>query len=134
MTFGILTSLPVSPMIRTVEYFYEELGRRVREAREAAGLTQEELAQRVELSRASVANIERGNQRVALHKFVELAQALGVEPLRLLPRPAGRAARFGRVVRQAGVSSEIAQWGSRAVERLETGEKDDEANQPRADG
>lgn len=112
-----------------MEYFYEELGRRIRDAREAAGLTQEDLAQRVALSRASVANIERGNQRVALHQFVELAQALGVEPVRLLPHPEGRAAWIGRVVRQAGVPNEIASWGARAVERLGTEEGDDAPDQ-----
>lgn len=108
-------------MICGMEHFYEELGRRLREAREAAGLTQEELAFRVKLSRASVANIERGHQRVALHQFVELAQALGVEPIKLLPRPESRAARIEQMVRQAGVPNDIASWGARAVERLETG-------------
>jgi len=114
-----------------MKYFYEELGRRIRQTREAAELTQEDLALRVELSRASVANIERGNQRVAVHRFVEIAQALGVEPIRLLPRPEGRAARLGRTVREAGIPDEIASWGARAVERLEVG---DEADQSRTDG
>ena len=121
-------------MICGMDYFYEELGRRIREAREAAELTQEELALRLTLSRASVANIERGNQRVALHKFVEIAQVLGVEPMRLLPRPEGRAARIGRTVREAGLSDEIASWGARAVERLEGGETQDEADQSGTDG
>ena len=115
-------------MISTVDDFYAELGQRIRQAREAAELTQEELALRVAFSRASVANIERGNQRVALHKFVELAQALVVEPARLLPRPEGRASQIGQVVRQAGLPNEIASWGARAVERLETGEQNDEAD------
>lgn len=112
-------------MILAMEYFYENLGRRIREAREAAGLTQEELALRVDLSRASIANVERGNQRVALHKFVELAQALGVEPMRLLPRPEGRAARVGRAVRQAGLPNDIASWSTRAIESLEVRDEDD---------
>lgn len=114
--------------------FYEELGRRIREAREAAGLTQEELALRLTLSRASVANIERGNQRVALHKFVEIAQALGVDPMRLLPRPEGRAARIGRTMREAGLPDQIASWGARAIERLEGGDTQDEEGQSRTSG
>lgn len=115
-----------------MDNFYQALGRLIRETWEAGGLTQEDLAPRVALSRASVANIERGNQRVALHKFAELAQALGVEPIRLLPRPQGRAARIGRVVRQAGLPYEIASWGARAVERLEAGEGGGETEPPRA--
>ncbi len=109
-----------------MEYFYQELGRRIRDAREVAGLTQEELALRVDLSRASVANIERGNQRVALHKFLELAQALGAEPLRLLPSRDSRASRLGRAVQHAGLPEHIASWGARAVERLDAGAGDDE--------
>lgn len=110
-------------MIPVMEEFYGELGRRIRAAREAVGVTQEELALRVELSRASVANIERGHQRVALHKFVELALALGVEPLRLLPLPESRGARFGRAVRQAGWPADVASWGIRAIERVESEEE-----------
>ena len=43
--------------------FYAEVGRRVRMAREAAGLTQDALADQVELSRTSVTNIEKGRQK-----------------------------------------------------------------------
>lgn len=37
------------------------------------------------LSRSSIANIETGKQRVALHLFLEIAQALKVEAKELLP-------------------------------------------------
>jgi transcriptional regulator with XRE-family HTH domain len=65
--------------------FYAEVGRRVRLARERAGLTQDALAARVSLSRTSVTNIEKGRQKVLLHKFCSLAAALGVDPAVLLP-------------------------------------------------
>lgn len=41
------------------------------------GLKQEELALRVPLSRASVANVEAGRQAIPVHHLVELAEALG---------------------------------------------------------
>jgi transcriptional regulator with XRE-family HTH domain len=65
--------------------FYAEIGRRVRGARERAGLTQEALAARVGLSRTSLTNIERGRQKMLLHTLCGIAQATGVKPARLLP-------------------------------------------------
>lgn len=41
------------------------------------GLKQEDLALRVPLSRASIANVEAGRQAVPLHHLMELAEALG---------------------------------------------------------
>ncbi len=68
-----------------MSYFYAEFGAKLKLAREKAGLTQKELAERVELPRTSVTNIEHGRQRIALHQLVQLASALGTEPLDLLP-------------------------------------------------
>jgi transcriptional regulator with XRE-family HTH domain len=65
--------------------FYAEVGRRIRCARERAGLTQDALAAQVALSRTSVTNIERGRQKMLLHTLWGAAQAMGVEPAGLLP-------------------------------------------------
>jgi len=112
-----------------MEHFYAEFGRRLRDLRRAAGLSQQELAARVDISRASVANIERGAQRVALHQAVELAAALGVDPIRLIPQTQGREARLVRVLREAGESDAVVAWGARAIGRL----SDDEVNTGKAE-
>lgn len=66
---------------------YELFGRRLSAKRRDAGLTQAELAKRVDLSRASIANIERGQQNLPLHQAYRLAEALGLhDPHDLLPR------------------------------------------------
>lgn len=109
--------------------FYEEFGRRVRSAREAAGLSQEELASRVGLSRGSIANIERGAQRVVLHLAIELAAAVGVDPIRLIPQTQGRVARLVRALRESGEPDAVVAWGERAVGRI----GDEEANSGEAD-
>ena len=60
------------------------VGRAIRRHRDAAGLTQSALVDRVGLSRASVANVEAGRQAVAVHHLYRIAAALGVEVRDLL--------------------------------------------------
>jgi transcriptional regulator with XRE-family HTH domain len=67
-----------------VDSFYRDLGSRIRRAR-ADRLTQQVLAEKVGLSRAAVANIELGRQRVATHMLLRFAAALGVDSADLLP-------------------------------------------------
>lgn len=68
-----------------VEALYQAFGRGFRAARDEAGLTQRQVAERVGLTRTSITNIERGNQHIALHQLFLLAGAVGVEPATLLP-------------------------------------------------
>jgi len=65
--------------------FYRLFGTKLSQARKAAGLTQEVLAERVGMSRPSIANIERGNQQVPLHMLASFASVLGKKPCELLP-------------------------------------------------
>jgi len=65
--------------------FYEAFGERVRSYRSAGGMTQEELAAKVGLSRTSITNIEKGNQQVLLHQLQIFSEALAVRVEQLLP-------------------------------------------------
>lgn len=102
----------------THEQFYAELGRRLRQARNTAGLTQSELADRSGMTRAALANIERGEQRMAAHQLVAVGAALGVELTTLLPKADSLADRLEHALQEAGLSDAVAAWGSRAAERL----------------
>lgn len=64
---------------------YAALGELVRKHRVGQEISQGALGKRVGLSRASVANIEGGRQRIPLHHLYRLAQALGVNAHTLLP-------------------------------------------------
>ena len=64
---------------------YKELGHLLYKQRRKAGLSQEALAKRVNMSRTSITNIERGRQTISLHLLYAFADALGVEPDILLP-------------------------------------------------
>ena len=68
--------------------FYRAFGSKLRQARKAAGLTQQVLAERVGLSRPSITNIELGNQQIPLHMIESFASVLGMKPCELLPEGA----------------------------------------------
>jgi transcriptional regulator with XRE-family HTH domain len=56
-----------------------KIGRRIAAARIDAGMTQQELADRACIHRSSVANLERGNQEMAVTRLALLAQILGLK-------------------------------------------------------
>lgn len=72
-----------------IEPFYSALGRRVFELRTRAKLTQAQLGQQLpkRMTRAGIANIETGKQRVLAHQLVDLARVLSVDVAALIPRP-----------------------------------------------
>jgi transcriptional regulator with XRE-family HTH domain len=65
--------------------YMKRLAARLREARIAKGLSQEELAADAGLHRTHVSLIERNRRSVRVETLVRLARALDVEPASLLP-------------------------------------------------
>ncbi|OKJ16926.1 hypothetical protein AMK19_01950 [Kitasatospora sp. CB01950] len=61
-----------------------KFGIRVRALREAAGLSQEALADAAQLHRTYVGSVERGERNISLINISRLAHALGVSPWYLL--------------------------------------------------
>ncbi len=62
-------------------------GRRLREVRQARGLSQEELAFKAGLHRTYVSSAERGKRNVGLVNIERLAQALDIDIGDLFGRP-----------------------------------------------
>ena len=54
------------------------IGRRIRDARMQCGLTQEELAEFVELTPSYVSHIETANKKISMSTAIKLAHALSV--------------------------------------------------------
>ncbi len=71
------------------EDFYRHFGRAVRRARLDRNLTQADLGRPLDLSRASIANIEAGRQHCSLHAAVILADTLEGTLNHLLPGGSG---------------------------------------------
>jgi transcriptional regulator with XRE-family HTH domain len=56
------------------------------EARESAGLTQSELAERLKRPQSYVSKFERGERRLDVVEFLEVADALRINPFNVLKR------------------------------------------------
>jgi transcriptional regulator with XRE-family HTH domain len=69
----------------------KRLGKIIREAREKAGLSQEELARRVGLTQGALSFIERGVVEPRLSTLLRLFDALGLSPEVLKDREAPHA-------------------------------------------
>lgn len=68
---------PLSPALET-------LGGRIRERRNELGLSQEALADRAGLHWTFVGQVERGRRNLSLHNLLKLAEALQIDPGRLV--------------------------------------------------
>jgi len=68
----------------TVADIQQTLAANLRKRRKAAGMTQEELAERSGLHRTYIGGIEQGRVNVSLKNIGKIADALGVEPALLL--------------------------------------------------
>lgn len=65
--------------------FLIEFGKRIREARTARGLTQEELARKLKIDPAQISLIEGAQREPRLRTVFRIAVALSIEPRDLLP-------------------------------------------------
>jgi len=67
-----------------VEAVQLRLGLAIRKAREAIGLSQEDLAERAGLHRTYIGSVERGERNISLANIVRIAKALKQPAWRLL--------------------------------------------------
>src|SRR6185312_9405745 len=72
-------------IVEVADNLYRLIGERLRQLRDDAGLTQEDLAKKVGLKRTSITNVERGRQRLPLHQMLMIADQLGVELRDVIP-------------------------------------------------
>ncbi len=63
-------------------------GKRLREVREEAGISQERLAELATLHRTYVSSVERGKRNISIENIERLAVALGVSMRDLMPEDA----------------------------------------------
>ena len=68
-------------------HLYRRLGTIIKERRRQLGFTQKHLSDQLGISRASLANVETGRQRVLVHQLYHFAEKLDVNVTALLPNP-----------------------------------------------
>ena len=66
---------------------YYKIGQKIRKIRKAHGLSQEELAEKINISTTHMSHIETGNTKLSLPVFVDIAAALEVRTDDLLDSP-----------------------------------------------
>ncbi len=67
------------------DLIYKRIGSIIRDRRKILKLTQDALSERLEISRASLANIETGRQNFPVHQLYNIARELELTPTDLLP-------------------------------------------------
>lgn len=67
------------------EKLYKLLGENVRKHRSRLGLTQGQLADKIELTRTSVVNIEQGKQHTPLHLLLTMTEVFSITLETLIP-------------------------------------------------
>jgi transcriptional regulator with XRE-family HTH domain len=63
---------------------YDQFRRLLIEARKTAAITQTELATRLSRPQSFVSKFERGERRLDIIEFFEVAQAIGIDPINFL--------------------------------------------------
>ena len=63
---------------------YSVIGSRIKQARLAKNMTQEDLADQIDISVAFLSRVERGNAQINLKRLTQVAEILGVSPGYLL--------------------------------------------------
>lgn len=87
-TLCVLLTIQVPPCNTSrmrSDLIYRHIGLLIKSRRKQLGWTQETLASRLAISRASLANIETGRQNVLVHQLYALAAALGLAASDFLP-------------------------------------------------
>lgn len=78
-------TIPLETVWRHVASILVRFGKRLREIRQANGVSQERLAELAGLHRTYVSSVERGERNISLLNIDRLASALKVSPADLMP-------------------------------------------------
>jgi len=98
---------------------YIIIGEKIKKYRQK--YSQEELAEKIHLSRASVANIETGRQHPTIETLWDIASALNIDPHILLPSLEEVKLNYDEIyLKQLNLSDSGKRWIKRIIEKGET--------------
>ena len=64
---------------------YSTIGQQIKSQRSKLGITQQDLAESISMSRTSITNIEAGEQKVPLHTIYQICLYLDLDVFEILP-------------------------------------------------
>ena len=64
--------------VKAMKDYYSFVGKNIQEARKAAGMTQEALAEALDVSLSVISRVETGRTMVSVKRLMEIAQILNV--------------------------------------------------------
>ena len=67
------------------DLFYNELGSRIKKERLARNITQDELAQELELTRTSIINLEKGRHKPSIYQITLIAKYFNMDYTKFIP-------------------------------------------------
>lgn len=70
---------------KNVDKFYQEMGELIKTERLKKGISQEMLGDQLDLTRASVVNLEKGRHKPSVYQLIIIAQVFGIEYHKLIP-------------------------------------------------
>ena len=65
--------------------FYSKLGEKIKSIRNSKKISQEQLADQLELTRLSIINLEKGRHKPSIYQLLQIANYLGVTLMALIP-------------------------------------------------
>lgn len=71
--------------MENLKQFYSAIGRRIADARQSIGLSQEDAADKIDVTRVTWNHIEKGNQKLSLDRLMDIAVVLQIAPSKLVP-------------------------------------------------
>jgi transcriptional regulator with XRE-family HTH domain len=72
-------------MLLDIDSFYKELGQRIKSERIRRNISQKVLGDHLELTRASVINLEKGRHRPSLYQLIQIANFFQIDYTSLIP-------------------------------------------------
>lgn len=68
-----------------IDNFYSELGEKIKVERLRQRISQEDLANFLDLTRSSIINLEKGRHRPSIYQLLQIAAMLNIEYTKLIP-------------------------------------------------
>ena len=77
----------MTPKIQSKENYTLKIGQNIRKWRELKGIKQEQLANKLNITKGALSNIENDKTDIGLHRIEEIAALLGLESMMLFKNP-----------------------------------------------